>query len=183
MYFASKNQFRIMFRKLIKSDLSHLLDLKNQSWQQTHRLSLLNYDDQLKWFESLNSNPQNPNDLVLVACHRETEVIVGIFKLNNVDWINQTAEVGWDVFHDFRGNGFGKEIVKAGADFCFSALNLRRLTCEILKDNIASQKCALDAGFVIEGIKRDHVLKNSEYQDSIVYGLLKHDLKQRCSEP
>jgi RimJ/RimL family protein N-acetyltransferase len=102
---------------------------------------------------------------------------VGIFKIFGADYINRTADVGWDVFEDFRGKGLGKQLVAAGCAFCFDILALHRLTAEILANNIASLKCANAAGFQIEGTKRHAVHRLGEYIDSLVLGMLVSDKK------
>jgi RimJ/RimL family protein N-acetyltransferase len=171
----------LKLRKIERKDLSDLLLLKQESWENTHRISLINEEDQIKWFEKLSSDVHQPSSLVMIADARVVTGIegtrawcaVGDFKLFGIDWINQTAEVGWDIFEEFRKQGFGKRLVSAGCTFAFNILNLRRLSCEILESNIASQKCAEARGFKLEGIKRQAVFKNGQYQNSLVYGLLR----------
>lgn len=162
----------ISLRKLSREDLPQLLGLKSESWPFTHRTTIANMDDQNRWFESLDSDVHYPQNLVLVGS-KPSHANFGIFKISNVDWVNHNADVAWDVFENFRGMKLGKQLVSAGAKFCFDVLSLRRLSCEVLETNIASQKCAEWAGFIKEGVKRRVVLKNGIYVDSRVYGLLR----------
>lgn len=163
----------LILRKITKNDLPELTYLKSESWMNTHRTSILNDEDQLKWYSNLPNDPHTPSSLILIASHVDASSIsIGDFKIANIDWVNRTADVGWDVFHRSRKRGFGKKIVKAGAQFCFNILNLRRLSCEILEYNLASQRCAFSAKFALEGTKRMAVFKNGCYHDSLCYGLL-----------
>lgn len=172
----------LIFHKLCESDLGELLKLKQESWGTTHNVTIANFTDQLRWFQSLDQNVHSPRSLVLVGGEvselygGNAGAKVGIFKISNADYISRTADVAWDVFKDYRGKGYGKKIVAGGSAFCVQILNLRRLTAEILSINAPSKKCAEAAGYVHEGTKRQLTHKNGEFLDSEVWGLLREDL-------
>jgi RimJ/RimL family protein N-acetyltransferase len=157
----------LTLRKLERSDLGLLKELKNESWFGTH-------NDQQRWFEGLNSNKQ----IVLVAIESPTENPVGLFKIDNIDWVNQKCSEGHDVFKSQRGKGFGKLILEAGIDFVFEVLNMHRVEAEVLENNIASQKCCSYIEYPQEGIKRKSIHKCGEWLDSIVYGFIRNDWSQ-----
>lgn len=164
----------LSLRKIERRDLPLLQSLKNESWFATHTLAIVNDEDQERWFNSLDTNTGNPKNLILIAEYDQYRI--GVFKIRHIEWINRTADVAWDIFEHFRGKGHGKALVKAGVEFCFSMLNLRRLDAEILKTNKASQKCAELAGFEYEGCKRKavHCRKAVNcYVDSLIYGCLR----------
>ena len=161
----------ITLRKISEKDLSDLVSLKHESWKNTHHITICNMSDQMKWFHSLDNHPHSPRHLFLVACSKERKN-VGVFKIADIDYINRTADVGWDVYEQFRNAGNGKNIVKAGVAFCFEVLNLRRLNAEILVNNPSSMKCAESAGFSLEGRKIEAVCKEGVFIDSLLYGLL-----------
>ncbi len=160
----------VKFRKTDKADATVLLSLKNESHFGTHTVTLANLTSQEKWLESISYETHCPRNLVLIAA---TDSEFGIFKLFNVDWQSRRAEVGWDVFKEFRGKGKGKLLVKAGVDFCFEIMNLRRLDAQILETNKVSLKCAEAAGFVIEGKQRDAIFKKDKYVNNLILGVLR----------
>jgi RimJ/RimL family protein N-acetyltransferase len=166
----------IILRKLEAANLVSVTELKRESWLFTHRVSIVNWDDQERWWKCLSGEDvHTPKNLVLTASQENTTF--GIYKILNVDYINRTADVGWDVYEKNRGKGLGKKLVTAGAAFCFDILNLRRLDAEILANNGASLKCAQNAGFSKEGVRRQAVHKLGEYVDSVVLGLLSSERK------
>lgn len=165
----------IILRKLKRDDLQTLLDLKNESWMTTHQITIATMEDQLRWFESLDKDVHTPKNLVLIAESTKFTKPVGVYKISNIDWANRNCAVAWDIFHQFRGKKLGKPLVIAGTAFCFKILNMWRVGCEILENNIASQKCAEAAGFQLEGLKRESVLKLEKYINSGVYGVLARD--------
>jgi len=173
----------VYLRKLEEGDLPAITGLKRESWLSTHQITIVNSANQKQWLESLDSEDVNaPQNLVMAAglfvdvgAKKTRGAIFGIYKIFNVDYISRTANVGWDVFENFRGDGRGKNLVKAGAAFCFDILNLHRLDAEILSNNVASLKCAQNAGFSKEGVRRQAVHKLGEYVDSVVFGLLSEE--------
>lgn len=176
----------IRLEKLTREYLPRLLALKEESWFGTHNVSILNSEDQERWYAGLDNHPTSPRHLYLIAITYNNPNVhseVGVFKITHIDWPNGGADIGWDVFAFFRGKGFGKGIAAAGAAFAFEALGLRRLTAEILETNEISQRCAAHAGFVLEGRKREAVWKGGKYVDSLVYGALKADHFSRINGP
>jgi len=167
MYKSSND---IYLRKVSVEDLPKLMWLKNTTWMHTHHTVFLNMADQTKWFDKVNSDP---TFLFLIAS-LNTQGDIGTFKIDSIDAINRSCNVGWDVFEESRGKGFGKKVVAAGVEFCFQILNLRRLTAEILVTNEASIKCAVSAGFVEEGCKKQAVYKLGQYIDSKLYGIVNY---------
>lgn len=166
----------ITFRKADKHDIKNLLELKNESWFGTHTVTFANTISQEKWLEKISLETHCPRDLVLIANFSDKALVndmnVGIFKILNIDWQNRKAEVGWDIYQEYRGKGFGKKVVKAGVDYAFKMLNLRRLDAQILCTNEASIKCAKYAGFIQEGLQKQAIIKNGEYIDNLLFGVM-----------
>jgi RimJ/RimL family protein N-acetyltransferase len=166
-----KHKNGIIFNKLEKSDLFLLKELKNESWYGTHNVTFLNDEDQLKWFNNLNSST-----LILIATLNDNKI--GVYKIQNIDWVNRRYDSGHDIFKDHRGNGYSKLLVEAGVDFGFEMLNMQRIETEVLENNIASMKPTLYAGFIREGIKRKCIYKCDTYLDSVFLGILREDWKK-----
>lgn len=186
MSFLYKHENGISFHKADKRNAAELLNLKNESHFGTHTVTLANMTSQEKWLEHISYETHCPRDLVLMAgsqyANTEDHYNFGVFKLFNIDWQSRRAEVGWDVFQDYRGKGKGKKLVEAGVAFAFEILNLRRLDAQILVTNEASLKCAEAAGFVIEGRQRQTIFKKDQYVDNLILGVLKDESNIRLSE-
>jgi RimJ/RimL family protein N-acetyltransferase len=165
----------VRLRKVNHDDVQSLYYLKQESWFGTHNVTIINPEDQEKWYQTLDNHPHSPRQLILMAemCYGGFGPF-GVYKIS-VDWVNRDGYIAWDVFEYHRGKGHGKKLAKAGCAFCFQIFNLRRLSCEILEGNIASYKCADACGFKVEGIRREAVHKNGTYVNSHVMGLLKRE--------
>ncbi len=166
-----KHKNGITLKKLEKEDLVLLKYLKNESWFGTHNISFVNDLDQENWFSSLNSN----RNLFLIAYKENTQEKIGLYKIQNIDWINRKYDSAHDVFDNQRGKGYSKPVLEAGVDFGFEVLNMNRIDTEVLENNLASYKSALYVGFIQEGIKRKCIHKCGEYLDSNFLGILRED--------
>jgi RimJ/RimL family protein N-acetyltransferase len=172
----------LSLRKLEKSDLPALLLYKKESWQQTHRISVLNSVDQENWFQRMSASTTT---LVMIAeeslerdgltqwARHDIEYRVGLYVLENMDWQNGTYDMSYGVFSLYRNKGWGSKLVEAGADFGFEVMNFRRVGCEILATNERSMRCVLRAGYEHEGIRKEIVHRCGEKIDSHMYGLLR----------
>lgn len=167
----------IRLRKLDTSELGFLQSLKQQSWMWTHRVSLLNGQDQERWFNSLSADVHSPTSIALVAdgSGNTSWFKLGVFLVSRVNYVNRTAEVSWIVDKSHQKKGWGKKIVKAGTAFCFQILGAHRVECEILANNLPSMKCAVNAGYQHEGTKRQSVFKLGDRLDSHIFGVLVHE--------
>lgn len=165
-----KHKNGITLTKIEHEDLQILKDLKNESWFGTHNISFVNSVDQERWFSSLDSS----KSLILKAIDGNGDM-VGLYKIQNIDWVNRRYDSGYDVIRDHRGKGYAKLVLEAGVDFGFEILNMHRIDTEVLENNIASFKSISWVGFKKEGIKRKCVHKCGKYLDSIFLGLLRED--------
>ena len=169
-----KHKNGITLKKLEKDDLAILKNLKNESWFGTHNISFANDDDQENWFKSLNAN----KNLFLIAYKTETNEKIGLYKIQNIDWVNRRYDSAHDVFENQRGKGYGKPVLEAGVDFGFEVLNMNRIDTEVLENNLASYKTAMYSGFIQEGINRKCIHKCGEYLDSNFLGILRDEWKE-----
>lgn len=169
-----KHKNGITLKKLEKEDLGLLKNLKNESWFGTHNTAFVNDADQIRWFESLNSN----KNLFLIACKSNTGENIGLYKIQNIDWVNRKYDSAHDVFESYRGQGYSKPVLEAGVDLGFEVLNMHRIDTEVLENNLASYKTALYVGFIQEGVKRKCIYKCGEYLDSNFLGIISDDWKQ-----
>jgi RimJ/RimL family protein N-acetyltransferase len=84
-----------------------------------------------------------------------------------------TATAGYWLGEEFWGRGIMTEVVTAVTDFCFENFPLRRISAEVFANNPASARVLEKAGFSFEGRLRNHVLKDGELLDSLLYARTK----------
>jgi RimJ/RimL family protein N-acetyltransferase len=84
-----------------------------------------------------------------------------------------TATVGYWLGEEFWGRGIMSEAVTAVTDFFFDNFPLRRISAEVFSNNPASSRVLEKAGFNFEGRLKNHVLKDGELLDSLLYARTK----------
>lgn len=160
----------IILRKLEKQDaLDDLLNLKQESWWGTHKTTIVNSDDQLKWYQSI------PVDqLYLIGEWNNSRV--GVMGYTDIDMISRCLKLSGSVYEQFRQPEVVKSGAAAGLDFAFEMLNVQRVEAEVLEFHNPAQQLEIDyLGFTVEGRKRKAIYKCGKYYDSIILGMLREE--------
>ena len=89
-----------------------------------------------------------------------------------IDLHNRTAHLGVSLLPQFRGRGFGTDVVRVLCDYGFSLRGLHRLQVDTLADNEAMVRAATGLGFVREGVLRRSAWVAGGFADVVVLGLL-----------
>lgn len=121
---------------------------------------------------------QNKSQLVLAIVWKENNVHVGNISLQNINWVNRSAEYAILLGEkQFWGKGIAYEasikLIKHG----FENLNLHRIYCGTTAENTGMKKLALKIGMKQEGIRREAFYKHGKFQDIIEYGILKNEFQ------
>lgn len=80
-----------------------------------------------------------------------------------------SAEIGYWVAHEFRGQGIATAAIKLSAEFIFQKRRLLRACARVTEDNVASKKALERAGFIHEATLRNAVTIAGETRNCLVY--------------
>ncbi len=103
--------------------------------------------------------------------------IVGTIGLKNISDMMLYGEIGYGVGEAFQGIGLGTSGLKLFAEKIFAETKLRKIIAYVAADNLASQRVLEKAGFIREGVCREHYIINGKPTDEILYGLLRSDFQ------
>jgi RimJ/RimL family protein N-acetyltransferase len=78
----------------------------------------------------------------------------------------------------FRGRGVGDEAARLFQRYLLVELDMHRIELQIYGFNERAIAQAERAGYVREGVKRKAYLKNGEWEDAVLFGLLREELPQ-----
>ena len=107
---------------------------------------------------------------------RVDEVLVGGITIANVRrGVSQCCSIGYWIGHRHARQGYMTEAVHGICSFAFGQLNLNRIEAACLVSNLASQGVLLKAGFRYEGIARQFLKINGQWQDHKVFSILQHE--------
>ena len=121
------------------------------------------------------------------ACANDGLVLMGIFDnttnrhignitLQQLDWVQRRGFIGYLIGdREFTGKGVAPEACLMMMYYGFNKLNLDRIWTTVAADHAASLRVADKAGFVKEGVLRDHQMRNGERRDMWVFGALRDE--------
>ena len=113
------------------------------------------------------------NEMNLAICLVDSDDHVGNVYLRDIDWVARTA--GLHIFigeGEMRSRGYGGAAIRLLRDYAFRTLNLRKIHLRVLADNAAALKAYKRAGFVTEGVLREHVYKDGGYRDLVMMAVV-----------
>lgn len=158
------------FKKLEFDDLQFLSEVRNEcAGEYLHDSRIFTLEETINWF-----NKTNPNFWVIWY---EGERI-GYFRTSNYSDSNQNIYIGADLHKDYRGKGLAYQSYCEFIPTLFNSLNLHKISLEVLVTNERAIKLYEKIGFIREGIKRDEVMKNNKWIDSILMSILINDLNE-----
>lgn len=105
--------------------------------------------------------------------------MVGVAGYNEIDHTNRIAYPGYWLHKDAQGQGIMTKVAAALTDYAFDTLELNRVQITVAEHNKKSRAIPERLGFLNEGTIRNAEWLYDHYVDHIVYGMLKHEWKQR----
>jgi len=101
------------------------------------------------------------------------EKIVGSISLRNINRRMLTAEIGYGIAAEARGNGYATEAVRLVTQKAFTDSPLRKLIAYVHQNNLASRRLLKKVGYRPEGVLREHYIVNGMPVNEIIYGILR----------
>lgn len=140
---------------------------------------LLNEEHQGSQLHRLPIKVKNDNDehnLILgMRMHigNKEKRLIGRVSLENINYINQSAELKIFVDKEFQHRGFGVIACEKIIEHGFKQLNLQRIYAGTMENNEGFQKLAEKLGFIKEGERIKAIFKNGQFWNIFEYGLLR----------
>jgi RimJ/RimL family protein N-acetyltransferase len=112
------------------------------------------------------------------------EEVVGAIYLLDIDWQHRNAELAiWIGEANARGNGIGRQAVKAMLDHAFGDLNLERVYLSVLTDNKRAVALYHSCSFSTEGVQRRATFKQGRWRDLLLMSVLNDEHLQGITHP
>lgn len=169
---------RLVIRLMERNDLEDLRILHNAD-DVLLKLSDPAHVSQVQqdaWFQSASVSKTSRR---YVARLRNTYEMVGMFRIDSIDFVNGNAFVGCDIVPNFQGHGYATEFYHYILDYLFGACRLHRVELVTLKDNDRAQNLYKKLGFVVEGERREAIFRDGHYKNLVAMGLLATEWRKR----
>lgn len=170
----------IFLREITKEDMSII-----NNWRRSKDLvqslgapfRFINIETDEAWFSQyMSSRAQNVRCAI---CLSKTKEIVGVIYLLNIDSVMRGCDFGimiGDVSH--RGKGIGSMAMDMIIDHAFLDLNLNRIQLRVQPSNAHAIALYKKYGFKEEGVLREVIFKNGQYEDLLMMSLLRKDFSE-----
>ena len=129
-----------------------------------------------KFISTHASDFEQGKSLVLAVTLQETGEIVGCIGLHG-DFKSGIAELGYWIGAEYWGKGYCTEAAQAVVDYAFRALAVCRIHAAHFGGNPASGRVMEKVGLQPEGRRRGHLFRWGEYDDEVLYGLLRAEFE------
>lgn len=175
----------LRLRAVQRADIEPIRQWRNAQMEVLRQTAPVSPEEQERYFSSKVWPEMGRTDPVqiLLAIESENELI-GYGGLVHVSWPNQRAEVSFLVAPAVESVPDTRSAVFASflglvQELAFEDLGLRRLTTETFESRTRHMATLEAAGFVREGVLREHVLIRGVPANSIIHGLLAQDWRSR----
>lgn len=162
-----------IFLKFVEeSDAQPLLELevRNKDFFQPFAglrdKSFYTLEGQLERVKKAIESRKNGNGYSFLIGLQQSGEIIGEITLSEVVRENlQSGWVGYSMDQAHNGKGYTTEAVKLVVKYAFEELGLHRIEAGVMPHNLGSMRVLLKAGFHKEGIARENVKVNGQWQD------------------
>jgi ribosomal-protein-alanine N-acetyltransferase len=116
------------------------------------------------------------HDLIF-AIHRLADArLVGTVALREIDPVHLQAELGYWIGVPYWKQGYATEAARAVVELGFARLGLNRIYAHHMGRNPASGRVLERIGMQREGVLRHRVRKWGQFEDVVIYSVLRDDL-------
>lgn len=171
--FSTELQF-IPITDLPHDQVMKVLDIRNQdgvrhNMYTDHRIT---EEEHLGWIDRLKS----AKDTKFFAVLKDGEVIGGV-SISAINTLHRRADWAFYLSESTQGKGVGASLEYQFINLVFSEFDVDKLNCEVISFNEKVVKLHQKFGFTIEGVRRDHVIRDGRKYDAVLLGITKDEWK------
>ncbi len=126
------------------------------------------------WIEGVQTRAEEGRGYTFAIIRKSDDVFMGVVSLG-IAQEHRRAELGYWIGKPYWGQGYTTEAADRVIEFGFGELNLHRIFAFAMIKNPASSRVMQKIGMSYEGTLVHHVRKWGEYEDLVVYGVVKTD--------
>jgi [ribosomal protein S5]-alanine N-acetyltransferase len=133
-------------------------------------------ETELEWNAKARAEHEAGRTIRLGIRLKEDDRLVGMMSFSKIDHVNQLCHAGMMIGDaSMRGKGIAKKAFGIALPYLFGELNMNTVRCHYLAHNEASQGLMRSLGFTREGVLRAALYKNGQFNDLVVYSLLRSE--------
>ena len=167
---------RAQLKEIDENDLSLLLNWRNQESirEVMFNSDMISWEKHSKWFHNLQKN-----DSIISKVFYFDDIPYGVLNITQIDPVNNTCEWGFYIGSLTAPKGMGTILGYTALNYIFRELHIRKLSAQVFEFNNKSINFHNKMGFTQEGKLREHVLRNEQYIDILLYGFLSSEWEEQ----
>lgn len=123
---------------------------------------------------------QSEKDFLFGIRLMETDQLIGLISLEQIDWPNGVAWMGIGIGEpEHRGKGYGMEATQLLLKYAFHEINPHRVQLTVFGYNPAAIAVYEKLSFVKEGVMRERLHRDGQRHDVLLYALLRPEWEAR----
>lgn len=123
------------------------------------------------WIQSHQRAYAEGAGIIFAICKQGKGQLLGAIGLT-IQSVYRRAELGYWIALDSWGKGYATEAARAVVNFGFVKLKLNKIYATHMRQNTASGRIMQKIGMQQEGLLRQHVQKDGNYIDLVLYSIL-----------
>ena len=128
-------------------------------------------NDALSWMEHHYDNFMKDHSYEFAVTDKETGEVFGAIALSNNKLFNQ-GEIAYWIGEPYWGNGYATEAARSILQFAFEEKKLHKVFARYFSTNPASGKITEKIGMEKEGVLKEHIVKDGNYEDLVYFGII-----------
>lgn len=130
----------MLLRPMVESDLSFMLEIRNEVRHLVHDDRVFSLDDAIEWYHTF-----HPENYIATVGGNA----VGVMRVRRGKQHAHSAEVGGDIHKDHRRKGYAGRAYGLLIPFLFDSPHINELFLEVLETNMPAFNLYLKLGFKI----------------------------------
>jgi len=159
----------ILIRKTLEKELAYVMSTENDP---TNSPYILQWSLQ----EHKKAISTDSNLLHLIVLDKASEKPVGYVLINGLEDESNSIEIKRIAFSE-KGKGYGRKMLQLIKKWAFTERKANRLWIEVVDHNNRAKSLYESEGFKIEGLQREAIKLNDNYQSIYMMSMLSSEYK------
>lgn len=158
---------RVGFRPIEQADLELLRQLHNNvsTLLQLGNVDFIDSEQQIAWWQTLHKSANSWRFSVVEVATGE---VVGMIRVQNIERVNRTCEVGLDIAERCRGRGLATEAYAALLEYLFLHYHMHMVYLRVGDFNSKARRLYEKLHFEETGRFKEYLFRNGKYWDYVV---------------
>lgn len=174
---------RLIIRPMQQSDLRDLFSMMHNSEVVNQTIALERHNDLSETEDLLkailnNYDPESSTDWAIFAITLKSDnKCIGYCGFYAYASLFKRAEIGYALSQEFWGKGIVPEACQPLVEYGFKELGLERIEATVYPENRGSVRVLEKLGMQLEGVLRNHVIREGRCRNRLIYSLLRNEWK------